>query len=120
MEDLLVILIKWIVGAMNSRGEKSLAGPPLPPPRNLAPPLRTRKHPLRSKPVPPTAVAVVTVVPEANLPAEVEVVAAPPRRAAASSLIGALRNRRELAEAIVLTEVLDAPAALRRGGVGYV
>jgi hypothetical protein len=124
MEDLLVILIKWIVGAMNSRSENSPGGAPSPPPRSPggspAPPIRGRKQPQRPKPVAPTMVRVAKVVPQANLPREAEIVAAPPRRAAASSLIGALRNRRELAEAIVLTEVLGSPASLRRGEVGYV
>jgi hypothetical protein len=119
MEDLLVILIKWIVGAINSRSEESRGGVRLPPPRMPArspgPPIRGRKHPVRSKPVPPTAVAVARVVPKPNRPAEVEVVAARPGRTVAGSLIGAMRNRRELAAAFVLTEVLGAPASLRRG-----
>jgi predicted lipid-binding transport protein (Tim44 family) len=121
MEDLLVLIIKLIIRAINSRMEKPQAAPtPAKGARAVAvaPPAPARKPPApRRSPAKPTAVAAPTVMRKAN-PAS-KVVVAPARREADRSAASMLGTRRELMDAMVLTELLGAPAALRRNGWGH-
>ncbi len=124
MDELLVFIIKLIIRAVNSASESNSARkaaarvPAAPAPIVAATPVATRGRQAavaaRGKRLPRSAPAPQAVT-STKRAATAEPAAAAPATSPATQIAEALRSRKNIATALMMTELVLPPVALRRG-----